>query len=331
MAFHRPYNTRSRNSMEPEDPSGDDESLEDLPSILGGDGDDDDDEDEEEENDEGDEEDSDDDDDNIRIRGYWNSLPPPLLYMLRQQAMNGRPEAMILVESLYRNGMMGMDDDDEEDDRPCQCVNCTRMKCPVCSALHDRDCHRHGSFEPRPEHQCSHGAMMLFVPADCPVCMEEQIDPPVVALACGHVLCTDDFKTLGGRIGAPQEEEEEEEEEAHEMSPQEYRSFFQRMGRPPWMRGFDEEDEDDDDEDDDDDDDMPPLLRDDDQENEEEDDEDDDDDDLPALVSRTPKDHRYPLRSRSLAGMEAAVSGQQEEESDSDSDSDEDMPQLLAR
>ena len=43
---------------------------------------------------------------------------------------------------------------------------------------------------------------MLFIPADCPVCMEEQTGPPTVALPCGHVVCTQDFQRLGGRIGS---------------------------------------------------------------------------------------------------------------------------------
>jgi hypothetical protein len=42
---------------------------------------------------------------------------------------------------------------------------------------------------------------MLFVQANCPVCMEDQVAPPTVALACGHVLCQDDFIKIGGRVG----------------------------------------------------------------------------------------------------------------------------------
>jgi hypothetical protein len=72
------------------------------------------------------------------------------------------------------------------------------FKCPVCNRQH---VHTAASSSGNLRHQVSHGAIMVFIQADCPVCMEDQVGPPTVALACGHVLCQDDFMKLGGRVG----------------------------------------------------------------------------------------------------------------------------------
>jgi hypothetical protein len=79
-----------------------------------------------------------------------------------------------------------------------------RVKCPVCNYPHDEvDLSQSSSskFQPQIQHLCSHGASMIFTKADCPVCMEDQIGPPVVTLPCGHILCVQDFQRLGGRTG----------------------------------------------------------------------------------------------------------------------------------
>jgi hypothetical protein len=70
--------------------------------------------------------------------------------------------------------------------------------CPVCNRQH---VHTAASSSGNLRYQVSHGAIMVFIQADCPVCMEDQVGPPTVALACGHVLCQDDFMRLGGRVG----------------------------------------------------------------------------------------------------------------------------------
>ena len=108
----------------------------------------------------------------------------------------------------------GGEDDEEEDEPPCNCRRCTSLTCPICSAVHERDSRRQGNYSPPPEHSCSHGAILLFVPADCPVCMEERVDPPVVALPCGHVLCCQDFKTMRGVIGVEAEDDKQKAEVA---------------------------------------------------------------------------------------------------------------------
>jgi hypothetical protein len=51
----------------------------------------------------------------------------------------------------------------------------------------------------------SHGASIVSISAGtepCPVCLEDFTDSSsMVALACGHVFCIDDFKRIGGKIG----------------------------------------------------------------------------------------------------------------------------------
>jgi hypothetical protein len=61
------------------------------------------------------------------------------------------------------------------------------MRCPVC---------RKG---PRDK-----TGFLVYVEAECPVCLEKT--SPLVALPCGHVICQDDFKTIGGIL--PGEEEQ---------------------------------------------------------------------------------------------------------------------------
>jgi hypothetical protein len=52
------------------------------------------------------------------------------------------------------------------------------------------------------KHKVSHGATMLFIQVDCPMCTEDQVvGPPNVTLACGHVLCRQDFINIGGHVG----------------------------------------------------------------------------------------------------------------------------------
>ena len=45
-------------------------------------------------------------------------------------------------------------------------------------------------------HLCDFGVMCVFATGICPVCLEECT--PVIALPCGHVLCEEDYKRMGG-------------------------------------------------------------------------------------------------------------------------------------
>jgi hypothetical protein len=48
----------------------------------------------------------------------------------------------------------------------------------------------------------SHNARAVFYSGSCPICLKDPIEPPMVAFACGHLVCVNDFKKLGGRVGA---------------------------------------------------------------------------------------------------------------------------------
>ena len=72
------------------------------------------------------------------------------------------------------------------------------VKCPVCNAIHEKE----EASSNDENSACSHGARLLFASADCPICMEERMEPPLVFLRCGHVVCVDDFKRLGGQVAS---------------------------------------------------------------------------------------------------------------------------------
>ncbi len=83
----------------------------------------------------------------------------------------------------------------------------TDLKCPVCNENfvdYEASDHPNAPGSRSGSTRCSHGAMSLFTKLhQCPICFEENIEAPnVVALACGHVLCKEDFCKLGGHVGA---------------------------------------------------------------------------------------------------------------------------------
>jgi hypothetical protein len=79
-----------------------------------------------------------------------------------------------------------------------------KLKCPNCMSEH--------AYCPAPalstgsrmrlQDRYSHNARAVFFSGSCPICLEDPIEPPMVAFACGHLICVDDFKKLGGRVGA---------------------------------------------------------------------------------------------------------------------------------
>jgi hypothetical protein len=83
----------------------------------------------------------------------------------------------------------------------------TDLKCPVCNEVFvDYEASDHPNAPAKrsgTSTKCSHGALCLFTKLHhCPICFEEDIEPPnVVALACGHVVCKEDFCKLGGHVG----------------------------------------------------------------------------------------------------------------------------------
>ena len=77
--------------------------------------------------------------------------------------------------------------------------NASQLDCPTCSKNNDKDDNSDSTS------LLSHGASVVVISAGkepCPICLEDFTDSAsMVALACGHVFCMDDFKQLGGKIG----------------------------------------------------------------------------------------------------------------------------------
>ena len=74
-----------------------------------------------------------------------------------------------------------------------------KMKCPSCMSEQ--------AYCPAPpgtpvNNRYSHNARAIFCSGSCPICLEDNIEPPMVAFLCGHLVCVNDFKRLGGRVGA---------------------------------------------------------------------------------------------------------------------------------
>ena len=82
----------------------------------------------------------------------------------------------------------------------------TDLKCPVCNEVfedYQASDHPNAPGNRAGSTRCSHGALTLFTKLhQCPICFDDDIEPPnVVALACGHVVCKEDFCKLGGHVG----------------------------------------------------------------------------------------------------------------------------------
>ena len=246
---------------------------------------------------------------------------------------DGMDPTMMLQALLGSMGGNNDNDDDDDDNDGSAAPSSLRdrdiFKCPVCNTEHT---HKEASNSSIVKHQVSHGATMLFIQADCPVCMEDQVGPPTVALACGHVLCKDDFKKLGGRVGQPAVD-------PFEPPPQRGRGV--RMGRVEvgnveameavrntegmrqlmnQMMGQGQYEDDDDDDDDDD-------------EDDEDDEEDDHDFDFSSHSESTSNSmpRLLPRRVAPNDPRNAAANANANDDSDSDSDSDDSMPELVLR
>ncbi|CAB9513001.1 expressed unknown protein [Seminavis robusta] len=85
------------------------------------------------------------------------------------------------------------DDDLSNDGDDC-------LSCPVCK--------RHHPYIPPPtntastnsttEDVYSHDARVVYASFACPICLEDAAGPPMVVLSCGHAICQNDFRLLGG-------------------------------------------------------------------------------------------------------------------------------------
>jgi RING-type zinc-finger len=55
----------------------------------------------------------------------------------------------------------------------------------------------------------SHDARVIFASFACPICLEDTAGPPMVVLPCGHGICEDDFRLLGGQTAKDQKEHQD--------------------------------------------------------------------------------------------------------------------------
>lgn len=111
-----------------------------------------------------------------------------------------------------------------------------RVKCPVCNRVH----------RPLTEGQkavckhISHNALEIFVAAPCPICLEDVVQPPNIALPCGHVVCPEDFKQIGGQITARSANNEDEDYGEEVETEEEFRdAFMEHLRETGIMQGAD--------------------------------------------------------------------------------------------
>lgn len=94
-------------------------------------------------------------------------------------------------EGLFRALQAVVISEEEEQSPP-------HVKCPLCLQVHDY-------MDPKGPNMArflfSHDARPCFVDSfQCPICLEIPSEQPMVALACGHVVCQEDFQQLGGEV-----------------------------------------------------------------------------------------------------------------------------------
>ena len=93
------------------------------------------------------------------------------------------------------------DDIDSDSDSdyfpPCRRQSRQRsISCPVCKTVHAFCPPKNDSVSE--ENRYSHDARVIYASFGCPICLEDPAGPPMVVLTCGHAVCQDDFRLLGG-------------------------------------------------------------------------------------------------------------------------------------
>jgi hypothetical protein len=169
--------------------------------------------------------------------------------------------------------------------------------------------------------------------------LQDAVPPPNIALPCGHTVCIDDFRQLGGTVTEREYDSEDEEETQDELEEYEEtnREFVRYLEEQGVIEGLPREENEDDDYSRDDDDDhshdsMPPL-----EEDSEDDDEEDSDGSMPPLVPRpgvdysSDDDRGIPDTNADdeLDDMPPLID--RAAESDTDDESNASMPGLIAR
>jgi len=116
-----------------------------------------------------------------------------LFGMMRTLEAAGRRRGDGLPVDVLEQMMGGAAAANEEEELP------KPVKCPVC--MKKFPYRPGGEATARVDDRCSHDARLVYCEANCSVCLEDAVPPPNVVLPCGHVVCRDDFRGLGGRTG----------------------------------------------------------------------------------------------------------------------------------
>ena len=99
-------------------------------------------------------------------------------------------EVMMAMQAAAES--IGLFDDDEEEEPD------TSLKCPLCAFQHPQ-CDPKGPCMTK--FHCSHDARVVYTEnMQCPICMDLPKEQPMVSMPCGHIICREDFQSLGGEI-----------------------------------------------------------------------------------------------------------------------------------
>ena len=140
---------------------------------------------------------------------------PPLVHRADDMSNSSSSNSM---PPLVRRDLSSSDEDGSEDSMP-RLTNRGRMSgvSRMSSLLAERERRRNGPDAlPRGrsnpnaradrtpsnpiKHLRDYGALRVYASASCPICLEDF--NPVVALPCGHTLCEEDYKRLGGYLAS---------------------------------------------------------------------------------------------------------------------------------
>lgn len=163
---------------------------------------------------------------------------------------NHPSDADFLVLEALRNRLRAEDSDDDssvEEIAPSPFSRRRRtnakLTCPVCKAEHSYAAPKNEKVPE--ENRYSHDARVIYASFGCPICLEDPAGPPMVVLPCGHAVCQDDFRLLGGKT--TNAEADAQVRQAAEEVTQQHREMISR-NQPPgvpfphFLRGRDDMD-----------------------------------------------------------------------------------------
>lgn len=110
----------------------------------------------------------------------------------------------LALEDIVYGFTRRLHDNDSDDDGSAdgnntwlRCRQNSSLKCPVCKADHP---YAAPSNDRVPEeNRYSHDCRVIYASFGCPICLDDPAGPPMVVLPCGHAVCQNDFRLLGGK------------------------------------------------------------------------------------------------------------------------------------